>query len=379
VTLPPASLLLDTLRLTGERAPDLADAWRNATAARSGGALGAWAAWERVDLWLHHRLSAWGVLPSLAPAPRGALHHAARAAAQAHLAVDGETELVIGFLTRAGFPSVLLKGPARRILLPPPWTDVCRTSDVDVLLRVEDAETAWHALRAAGYQPWYREGGRPDRGETDVWGPSPVHLRPLARPGGAAVELHVTTVAGLAPAAAWSRLTRDARAVAWRGLDVLVPSATEMAWHALTHADLVEPGAWRLGLLLAGATALLAGPIAWDTIAARLETAEVPDRERAAQWLQAAAGLAGLATFPLAVARGPLALRRLVEWRLAVFDRPWLGRAARDKLLEAAARTEADLGAAPAVAARALPVRLRRRAAGAAAGVVYRAWCAAAR
>lgn len=367
-------LLLDTLRFTPGDAASLRERWAHPRVAARGAAIAAWAAWEDAELWLRRRLHDLEILERAPASLRDALQRAGHRAAQAHLAIDAETERVVTALAAADVPCLLIKGQARRAMAPPSLLDTRRTSDVDILIRASDAMDAWDALRAGGYAPLAPHPDAPPP-RSDMWGESRHHLRPLVRPGGVAVELHVSTSWELPPAAAWERLSATAREYAWRGLTVRCPSATELLWHALTHAKVETPTAWRLRFWLDGSTAMVLAPVDWDVITGRLATPETPG-PLSLPWLHAAAALAGV-TPPPALAARPYPLKRILQWRLAVYQRRALGRALREKLIDEATRTEAGFGLAPLVAGRAVTVRARRRVATIAARLGYALWRAA--
>ena len=365
------SLVLETLRLA---APDgdaahLRSRWQDPRVARAAGAIAAWAAWEGGELWLGARLTEMGVDPP--PALAESLRQAGLRAAAGHQAIDAEGARVAALLGGAGIPVFLIKGLARRAVLPPRLSFTRATSDVDLLVPGPEAPRAWQALRAAGYQPFAQPAAAAPRGE--MWGDSRHHLRPLARPGGPAVEVHVSTSWELTPEAAWARLVAAPRAATWGGVEVQVPSATEMAWHAYTHAKLGTSEAWRLWFWLDGATTLAQPGIDWDVFTARLHLPEAPPIQYGLRWLGAAAQLAGVTLPPSLAAARPYPLTRMLEWRLGAFRK--FGRAMRAKLVDEATRMEAGLGYAP-LAGSAWPLRLRRRAASMAARLAYAVWSA---
>jgi hypothetical protein len=287
------------------------------------------------------------------------LRRAALRAAQGHLAIDAETERVVTLLGAAAVPCILIKGPARRVAAPPWLVDTRATSDVDVLVPAPHAETAWRALRSDGYEPLPLGVGAPaPRGE--LWGVSPHHLQPLVRPGGVAVDLHVSTQEELAPDEAWQRLCATARECRWRDRMVRVPSATEMTWHALTHAKAMYPPGWRLRFFLDAATAMALGPLDWPVIMNRMDSSESTDPTAARRWLAAAADLAGVALPEALAPARPYAQALMLEWRLRVCGTR-LGLAARGELLTESTRAALGLGWAPLVTARPLRIRVRRR------------------
>ena len=365
------ALLLDTLRLSSDdgAAATLRGRWSEPRIVRDAAAIAAWAAWEGAELWLRARLIELEVDP---PAPLAEpLRHAALRAAQGHLAIDAEGARVAALLQDAGIPVFLIKGLARRAVMPARLSSTRATSDVDILVPGSSVAQAWQTLRAAGYEPFAQPPGAAPRGE--MWGDSRHHLRPLARPGGPAIEVHVSTSWELMPEAAWARLTAAPRAATWGGVAVQVPSSTEMAWHAYTHAKLRTPEAWRLWFWLDGATSLSQPGIDWDAFTARLHLPEAPPVQTGLRWLGAAAELAGVRLPPSLAAPRPYPLTRMLEWRLRAFRK--FGRAMRVKLVDEATRMEAGLGFAP-LAGNAWPLHLRRRAASVAARIAYAVWSA---
>ena len=378
-----ARLVLETLRLApAGGSADLAARWSGPDVAARAEAIGVWAAWEGGEQWLLRRLAETGALAGAPPALVNSLRQATREHAAAGMAVDDETARVVRELASLGVAAVLLKGPARRAAVALyPMGAARRTSDVDVLVPTADAERAWRRLAALGYTPVYPfDPARAMPGESELWGPSRHHLRPIRRPGGAAVELHVSTSWELPPATAWARHSGSGTTeVPWQGLSVRVPSATELLWHGLTHAKPSEPGAWVLRFWLDAASLLAAPAVDWMTIAQRLGGAELPDRERAERWLAAAAQLAGV-TLPTALApRRPDPLLRLMAWRLTVFARAGMNASWRSKLLDEATRAELGVGVAPLIGGRSWPIVLRRRTASVSARLLYGAWRAATR
>ena len=371
-----ARLLLDTLRLRPKPDHgDLAACWSHPDVAARADAIAAWVRWERAEQWLLRRLADGGSLEAAPPPLVASLKRAAREDAKAGMAVDAATSEVLRLLAAAGVPCVLLKGPARRAgAALYPLADARRTSDVDVLVPAVSAELAFRTLGSAGYAPLYGfDPGHARPGENEFWGPSRHHLRTLTRPGSAAVELHVSTSWELAADVAWERNASGASELQRQGHTVRVPSATELLWHALTHAKPSDPAAWILRYWLDASAVLAASDVDWMGIAARMAAGELADPPRARMWLSAAGQLAGVA-LPASVAPlRPFPLLRLVRWRLAVPARPdatsW-----REKLLDEATRTELGFGPAPFVAGRSWPIHVRRRTASLLARGSYYAW-----
>jgi len=366
VTAQLAQLLLDTLQLRPEPTRgDLAARWSRLQATGRAAAIATWLGWEGGEQWLLRRLADGGALSAAPPGLVQALRRAARDDAKAGMAIDAEAVLVLRVLSELDVPCVLLKGPARRAGAPSlALADARRTHDVDLLVPEVDVERAWRALLARGYAPTvrYTQASAPPE-ESELWGPSPYHPRPLLRPGGAAVELHVTTGSGLAPIEAWNRITSTAQEVQWQGLPARVPSPTELLWHALTHADVCQSFAWRLRHWLDAASVLAAQPVDWSAIHSRLGSPELPHRASALRWLSMASRLAGIALPPEMATQERLPLERLVEWRLAVFARHAAGAQWTEKLIDEGTRVAVGLGLAPLVAGRSWPIHVRRRSA----------------
>jgi hypothetical protein len=292
-----------------------------------------------------------------------------------NMRVDAQTREVIRFLEGLGTPYILLKGMARRAgagLYP--YADARRTRDVDLLLPEDAAIRAWQALVAAGYAPVEYAG--PKLGHH--------HLMPLWNQHRIPVELHISTSSGVHPKEAWARSSADVSKVPWKGYAVLIPSATELLWHALSHA--VQEGVYgfRLRHLLDAAAVLAsAAPVNWDVILMRLEVEQLldeesrrpADRRQVVRWLGCAARLAGATVPPELVGDAEeYPLEMVLRWELAVLQHAAIGRAATEKLLEEATRCEAGLPLTPAVRSRALPIRWRRRVAAAGARGMYLLW-----
>jgi len=373
---PLAELLLDTLRLAPPSDPqELARRWSTPNVAARAGGIAAWIAWEQAEQWLLRRLADCGALAVVPPTLAAALQQAARRDAKAGLAVDADAAHVLREIAALGVPCVLLKGPARRASADQlPLADARLTRDVDVLVPATEGERLWGHFRSQGYVPYQFDPEHLPPGESEVQGPSPYHLRTLVRPGGAAVELHLSTERDLRPTEAWNRLWSAARTVRWQGLDARVPSFTELVWSALTHADVADSAGWSLRYWLDAASVIAAQPVDWATIAARLATAATGSRTLALSWLSVAFRLAGAECPPEVRAQDPPHLEGMVAWRLAALSRFGRLRGWRDKLLDEGTRASVGLPLASLVGGRAWPIHLRRRAACLAARSTYLAW-----
>ena len=373
---PVAELLLDTLRLAPPSDPQrLARGWTSPDVAARAGGIAEWIAWEQAAQWLLRRLAHVGALAAAPAALVATLEAVARRDAKAGMAVDADAMDAVRTIAALGVPCVLLKGPARRASADAlPLAGARLTRDVDVLVPAADSERLWRHFRSQGYVPYQYDPECVPPGESEVQGPSPYHLRTLVRQGGAAVELHLSTERGLPAQQAWDRLWSSARTVKWQGLDVRVPSFTELVWQALTHADVAGSAGWSFRYWLDAASVIAVQPVDWATIAARLGATNTGGRRLALSWLSAAFRLAGTESPPEVRAPDPPSLERIVAWRLAVFARSEGLPGWREKLLDEGTRASVGLPLAPLVGGRAWPIHLRRRAASLAARTTYLAW-----
>lgn len=370
-------LLLDLLCL-GKRLPsdprhDVAQQWRALSRAPG---LPALVAYEGAELWLYRQLHAQRL--ESAPGFDERLRLAAHRDSIRGIRIDDEAVAVLGTLRDAGVPCVLIKGQARRAAVSIyPWADARTSSDVDLLVPADRAAHAWDLLIAAGYTPAVD----PSRSYAGHF-----HLTPVWSGRGVAVELHTSTSPEVPAAEAWRRALDQADALTWSGVEVIVPSATELLWHGMAHALLDGPAALRLRSLLVGAIILASGrPIDWDRIHRRVHAGEVregdtgfplnPEVQHA--WLAVAARLAGTELPPLPGMGHSLPMDALLRWRHRVLGAR-LGRAARERLLDEAARSELRLPLMPSAPTVAAWKRARRFVSTATARACYRGWRATA-
>jgi len=134
------------------------------------------------------------------------------------------------------------------------------------------------------------------------------------------VELHTSTSAYLPASLAWRRFD-DTAQVAWcRGGPTRVPAATELLWHAITHAPLPDPHAFRLRFFQDAVVGWTAAGVDWSEIATRLGSAELPDAALARRWLGTATRLSGVSSTDDRLGPLPaLDLSRALSWRLTIF------------------------------------------------------------
>ena len=366
-----AALLVETLRFRGARTPEqLRGAWASASVR----GLERLVVFEQCALWLCQRLRQCLALSVVSPSFADRLARAARKDAAQNLRVDEETENTLRVLGEAGIPYVLLKGAARHAAAAlHPYANARATRDVDVLVPANEADRAWGALRAAGYDRVYPD-SEPNR--------SSHHLPPLWTVRRVAVEIHISTSRFLPPQEAWGRALGGARLVRWGGLNVRVPSPTELFWHSLTHAaqeHVLHEGGFRLRYFQDAAVILAAADeIEWEEVARRLGSAEVKDRPTAARWLGAAAALAGV-VLPRGILgeATPFDLERSLRWRLGVLR--WVGPWPRlaDQFLAEEVRAELGQPLTPVAVGASALVRGRHGTAARAARVCYRLWRAA--
>ena len=357
-------LLVDSLRRAPRLAPAaLATAWRGV---RETG-LRPLVSREGAVLWLLRRLDAQVAASAAPPAFVQWLRDEARGITARNLLVDAEAEGMLQLLADRGTPHVAIKGTARRASLARyPGADARLTHDVDLLLPEQEVQPLWEHLRSLGWSfaknPLATPAGH-------------YHPPPLLGPLGIAVELHSATSRGVSASECWRRATDESVTVEWHGRSVRVPGATELLWHALTHAmgDGIRGFALRYFL---DATVLLvaAADLDWTRLSARLAAGEVPDAGAARQWLGAAADLAGTA-IPASVMAGasPFDTPTALNWRLAVLARRSdVGFGAR--LLEEGTRAELGMPPAEVVPGTGVLKQTRRRLGGRAARTIYRLW-----
>lgn len=368
----PVRTLLDTLRLGGSPPDDLARRWSDLRLEP----LSALIAYEGASIWLFRRLRALGILSTLAEGFRKRLSREAFLLSAKVLQVDDEAAAVIRLLQGARIPVVLIKGVARRALaVRYPYLDARITSDVDLLLPEERIQEAYALLRASGYQS-----------TPTASPPHHHHLPGLWAARRVPVELHQSTSVRIPPAVAWSRATDQSEEVEWQGMRVTVPSATELAWAAVSHAII---GSLGLGhrlqhFLELAALSVPPGAVRWEILEQRVGGDEIFDEDTGVtyppavgrQWIHGALQcVAQSGSGPQPKSLVPLDLEMLLAWRLQVLGlQRQLGRALTERMLEEGARTL--IGWGPQVAPAGAPVlnRWRRRAAGELSRVLFRGW-----
>jgi hypothetical protein len=360
----PVAVLLDTIRLGREPDPaGVRAAWSRLETAGLSGLVRR----EGCALWLYRRLKDAGA-ENAPQSPFGVwLAKHARDLTARNLLVDVEVTRLAQWLTRHRFPHVWLKGAARRVgAVRYPFADARATHDVDLLVPQDRAGKVWEELQRTGYQT----AGTHDRTPEHHF-----HLPPLLGADRVAVELHLATSKHESPAEAWRRATSTGMKIARDGLTYLIPSATELLWHSVTHGLIHGTAAFRLRYFQDASVILASGePIDWELIARRLGSPEVPSQALAVTWLGAAARLAGHALpseLPHAV---PFDTARALHWRLNVHRR-WAHHPRMvEKLIEEGTRAEVGWPIMPGVAGTSPAIQLRRRLAAVAARATYRVW-----
>lgn len=354
------NLLFHTLRLKPARGADaLATDWRTTPA----DGLMPLLLFEGAAAWLQRRLTETG-LEAAAPTPfLEALRARIRKEAATNLLVDEEVVRVVRLLTDARVPNVLLKGNARRAAAARwPCADARYTSDVDVIVPAAESQRAWDLLTAAGYSR-----------ATDAL--SPHELPALIGPARISVDIHISLAHRLPADEAWRRVSTNAIEIPWQGMVVRVPNATEMLWHAVTHALQHGVIAWRLRFFQDGASILGgADAIDWETIRRRVAAREISDVTSVQRWLGSAADLAGV-TLPADVSNGapPFGVANALQWRAEVLARRTV-EGYGGRLLEEGTRVELGWDPAPAAEHWSPLMRMKRRLAGQAARLAYRRW-----
>lgn len=360
----PIAVLLGTLRLGDEPTPaETQSAWRGLETA----GLSALVDHEGCALWLYRRLKGAGALAVPQPHFTAWLSQRSRDQAARNLLVDARIDRLSEWLRQCGYPHVWLKGAARRAgAARYPYADARATNDVDLIVPQEVAQEVWEGLRRSGYEP---------AGPPGLTPPDHFHLVPLWSEDRVAVELHLSTSTQVSPEEAWRRATSSGVTVSRDGRTLAIPGATELLWHGMAHGLLHGTRGFRLRYLLDASVVLASGePVAWDTVAERLQSSEVPSRELSLAWLGAAASLAGCTLPPDLGGVAPFALGRALRWRLAVLRRSAGYPRAAEKLVEEGTRAEIGWPLLPGVPGTSAAVRLRRRSASLAARGVYQAW-----
>jgi len=305
-----ADLLLATLRLRGDaNVPGLRQRWGNLDPA----GLAALAEYEGSVLWLHQRLRELGLFDVLPATFSHWLATRARRLTARNLLVDAQRDDLVAILNDLRVPHVLLKGVARRLVADRyPYADARATSDVDVLVPEELALTSWEQLLKAGFTATAGQSAGYD---------GHFHLPPLINGRAVNVEIHTSTSSCLPAAVAWRRFDRSAQLAACQGGPTRVPAATELLWHAITHAPLPHPLAFRLRFLQDAEVGWAAGAeIDWREIASRFGSAELPDHALARRWLGTATQLSGVPDTENYLGSLPaLDLLQALSWRLTVF------------------------------------------------------------
>lgn len=226
---------------------------------------------EGAALWVHRQLAALGIRENVEPTLRAWLRREVLATAGVNLRVDAAARAALAHLAEAGIPAIPLKGVARRILSSRwPLVDARGLSDVDLLLPPARVEAGWEQLREVGYQisPANEVGHDPGH----------HHLAGLVGPEQVSIELHRSPSPLLDPETAWERFIVSAERLVWSGLEVSVPSATELAWHGISHAVTDGVMGFRLRHWL-DLVALVEGgaPVDWAVIERRVATEPVPN------------------------------------------------------------------------------------------------------
>ena len=305
-----ADLLLTTLRLRGDcDVAGLRRRWADLDPA----GLAALAEYEGSVLWLHRRLRELGLVDVVPATLSQWLSTRARRLAARNLLVDAQRDDLVAILNDLRVPHVLLKGVARRLVADRyPYADARATSDVDVLVPEQLALSSWEQLLKAGFTA--------TSGRTASYD-GHFHLPPLINGRAVNIEIHTSTSNCLPAAIAWRRFERSAQLAACQGGPTRVPAATELLWHAITHAPLPDPLAFRLRFLQDAEVSWAAGAeIDWSEIASRFSSDELPDRALARRWLGTATQLSGIPDTETYLGSLPaLDLSQALSWRLTVF------------------------------------------------------------
>ncbi|MEO8030072.1 MAG: nucleotidyltransferase family protein [Gemmatimonadota bacterium] len=360
-----AEVLLETLRLRRQwDDARLREAWLRVPIE----GLRELVSYEQITIWLYCRIRELGVGDELPPSFWTWLIRRARVESANGLLVEAEAMRIAELLRSGGVPAIFLKGIARRLLTDRfPYIGARPTVDVDVMLPADQATSVWEDLKKSGYQ----FATDPSLTPVDLW-----HLIPLAGANKVAVELHTSTSREVRPPDAWRRQMFESEVIKRGELELRVPSATELLWHAIAHAQVDGVKAWRLKYFQDAAVLMTdENAVDWDVIAERLNSAETPSRSQTMRWLAAAADLAGRAVpAELVPIPKPFPILRMLRWRLAVLNKTAERPRLMEKLLEEGDRAELALPMQEQVAGIGPAQRLRRRAATLVARGIYLFW-----
>jgi hypothetical protein len=376
---PVVDLLLTTLRLRGDI--DV-EALRRRWAALNPAGFAALVEYEGCALWLYQRLKDLRLFDAVPPALAQRLSTRARRLAARNLLVDAQRDDLVRILNELCVPHVLLKGAAQRLVADRyRYADARRTTDVDVLVPEDLARATRDGLRTAGFDAV--------AGNAQSYA-SHYHLPPLVNDRAVPVEIHTSTSPYVPAARAWERFNVSARVVLCKGGPTRVPSATDLLWHAVTHAPLPHAYAFRIRFLQdATVIAAAAAEVDWSEIAGRLASPELPNHALAQRWVGTAGQLVGHAAAETQLGPLPaLDFSRALSWRLTVFR--WLrvdGRGAvrpiwgprpvsrsRRLLIDEGTRVELALPPSPPPRNATRLHRAGRRVVASAARVCYQGW-----
>ena len=358
-----AQRLIDTLMLGRPIAAEVASSWPPGAETL----LTTLATREGAASWLYHRLRSAG---EHACDPASMMRTRAMEETGALLRVESAATEALGVLRDAGIETILLKGVAyHAIARRYPLIDARSSIDVDLLVSPATAVAAWRALANAGFEMVPTPEFAPREGHH--------HLSGLWSSQRVPIELHVSTARSRPPAEAWERLRSSAITFEWNRLQVLVPSPTELVWHAVEHSCSHGPVGFMLRQYLPAA-ALLASPGAVDIelLRERLRTEPLFEAEGALlvaprvaeRWLAIAGALgassadAGGRGVPPGWGDGYALLSRLLAWRLSVLRVESRLPRLSSYLWESGTRSAMGFGAAPPIRPSAWRYRLQRRA-----------------
>ena len=315
-----ADLLVDTLALDplGDRGPALSARWGTVPLDRLEPIL----RYEGAAAWLHRRWRDLEIPATLPPALAARVRGLAVAEHSTALRVETAATRALDILRNAGCEVVLLKGLAYRVAAPAfPWLDCRPTVDVDLLVAESDASRAWRALRDEGYRA--KDDG-PGFESPEYVRVGHHHLNGLWAEDQVAVELHTSSSPNVPPATAWARMRTGATELAWRGREVLVPSTTELFWHAVEHSFNDGAQGFLLKKFLPAAALIAAGaPLDVEELSHRIERESLQEVDRGRpvsrlaihRWVAIATVLGGSAGRGMPWQGGRPHLLRMLAWR----------------------------------------------------------------
>ncbi len=251
---------------------------------------------EGVASWFRHRLIETGQDSDAPPGPTELRILAWNETAMS-LRLAAATVQVLELFSRQNIQVIPLKGIAYTALSTRlPYFRFRPAGDIDLLVEPGSAPRAWQLLVDAGFR----------RTETPSVHPDHHHLPTLVNDLQIPVEVHASASLFWSDSFSWQRFGEAARQVSWQGRSLLIPSTTELCWHALIHNLGDGASGCRLRRFLTVAALLRDEALDWELLGSRLENEVIREhdsrhpvpRRAAHRWLGVAAWLGGIQVPP---------------------------------------------------------------------------------